>query len=94
MVQYVGRRTDGISLGKQITDTVSLYGVTPVAQPSGASQAAITDAGGGTANATTGVAVMTATMTSAIVANAFATVIAQTNAIRAALVSVGIIAGA
>lgn len=34
MVQYVGRRTDGISLGKQATDTVSLYGATPVVQRS------------------------------------------------------------
>lgn len=34
MVQYLGRRTDGISVGKQATDTVSVYGVTPVAQRS------------------------------------------------------------
>lgn len=34
MVQYLGRRTDGISVGKQATDKVSLYGVTPVAQRS------------------------------------------------------------
>jgi len=34
MVQYLGRRTDGISVGKQATDTVSMYGVTPVAQRS------------------------------------------------------------
>lgn len=39
MVQYVGRRTDGISLGKSATDLVSLYGVTPVAQRASAVQA-------------------------------------------------------
>jgi hypothetical protein len=39
MVQYLGRRTDGISVGKQVTDTVSLYGVTPVAQRASALQA-------------------------------------------------------
>lgn len=94
MVQYLGRRTDGISVGKSITDAVSLYGVTPVAQPADAAQAAITDSSGGTANATTGVATITGTYNSAIIANALATVIAQTNSIRAALVSVGIMKGA
>lgn len=39
MVQYVGRRTDGISLGKNTTDTISFYGVTPVAQRASALQA-------------------------------------------------------
>jgi hypothetical protein len=39
MVQYLGRRTDGISVGKNTTDTVSLYGVTPVAQRASALQA-------------------------------------------------------
>lgn len=94
MVQYLGRRTDGISVGKSITDTVSLYGVTPVAQPAAAAQAAITDSSGGTANSATGVATITGTYNSAIIANAFATLIAQTNAIRSALVSVGVMKGA
>jgi len=39
MVQYLGRRTDGISVGKNTTDTVSLYGVTPVAQRASSVQA-------------------------------------------------------
>lgn len=94
MVQYLGRRTDGISVGKQITDTVSLYGVTPVAQPAGASQAAVTDLSGGTAAATNGIATITGTYNSAILANAIATLAAQTNAIRNALVSIGAIKGA
>lgn len=39
MVQYLGRRTDGIGIGKQATDTVGLYGATPVAQRASAIQA-------------------------------------------------------
>ena len=46
---------DGCSLGQSSTDLVSFYNATPVVQPSGASQAAITDNSGGTASATTGV---------------------------------------
>jgi hypothetical protein len=85
---------DGTSLGQSTSDPISFYGVTPVAQPSGAAQAAITDASGGTAAATNGVATITGTYNSTIIANALATVIAQGNALRSALVSVGIIAGA
>lgn len=36
-------------------ETFGFWGATPTAQPSGASQAAITDSGGGSANASTGV---------------------------------------
>lgn len=40
MTQYLGYdRTNGVSLGKAITDKVSLYGVTPIVQRSGAAQA-------------------------------------------------------
>lgn len=41
MVQYIGydRVNGGVSLGKAITDLVSLYGVTPIAQRAGAAQA-------------------------------------------------------
>lgn len=41
MVQYIGydRAVGGVSLGKAITDLVSLYGVTPIAQRAGAAQA-------------------------------------------------------
>jgi hypothetical protein len=40
MVQYLGRRTDGVSLGKAATDLIGHYGVTPVAQRAAAIQAA------------------------------------------------------
>lgn len=39
MVQYLGRRSDGISVGQRTTDLVSLYGVTPVAQRASSIQA-------------------------------------------------------
>ena len=35
-------RPDGVTLGRAITEKVSLYGVTPVVQPASASQAAVT----------------------------------------------------
>lgn len=69
------------------------YGATPVAQPSGGAQAQITDASGGTAAATNGVLTLTGSYNSAIIANALATVIAQGNALRGALVSLGLIKG-
>ena len=88
------RKSDGgFSLGQSITDKVSLYGVTPVAQPTAAAQAAITDASGGTAAPTNGVLTLTGTYNSAIIGNALATIIAQGNALRAALVSLGAIKG-
>lgn len=37
--QISDARTDGVSLGQSITDLVSVYGKTPIAQRSGAAQA-------------------------------------------------------
>ena len=84
----------GDTLGATTSDLISFYGVAPVAQISGAAQAAVTDASGGTAAATNGILTLTGTYNSAIIANAIATLAAQGNAIRNALVSVGLIAGA
>lgn len=49
----IGRQTsdnnpDGSSFGQSATDKISFYGATPIVQPSGATQAAITDNSGGT----------------------------------------------
>jgi hypothetical protein len=45
-VEYLGSNgPDGMSVGLSITEKVSLYGVTPVAQRANASQAVATDAG-------------------------------------------------
>ena len=50
MVQYIGNLgSDGVSLGQSTSDLISFYGGTCRAQPSGAAQAAITDASGGAA---------------------------------------------
>lgn len=87
-------KTDsGFNLGQSITDKVALYGVTPVVQPSGADQGEITDASGGTANTATGIVTITATYNSTILANALATLAAQGNALRQALVDLGAIKG-
>jgi hypothetical protein len=94
MVQQVSKGTEaGVVVGQSTSDLVGFYGVTPVAQPAATAQGAITDASGGTAAATNGILTLTGTYNSAILANAIATLAAQGNALRAALVSVGIIKG-
>lgn len=84
---------DGRQLGASATDLVGFWGATPIVQPTAAAQAAITDGSTGTANAATGVAALTATYNSTLLINAIATIIAQTNAIRTALVNSGIMKG-
>lgn len=86
-------RPDGAEFGQTATAKIGFYGATPIVRPSGAAQAAVTDSSGGTANTTTGIATITATYNQAIIANAIATLAAQTNAIRNALVSLGLIKG-
>jgi len=83
----------GYTVGQSSTDLVGFYAATPIAQPSGSAQAEVTDASGGTAAPTNGVLTLTGTYNSAIIANAIATVAAQSNALRNALVSLGLIAG-
>lgn len=83
----------GYAVGQSSSDLVGFYGASPIAQPSGAAQAAVTDSSGGTAAPTNGIAALTGSYNSTILANAIATLAAQSNAIRNALVSVGIIAG-
>lgn len=82
--------TDGVTVGQSSTDLVSFYGGTPRARP--AVPAAITDASGGVAAVTNGVLTLTGTYNSTILANAIATIIASQTSMRAALVSVGIVA--
>lgn len=45
----------GTSFGQSTSDKISFYNVTPVVQPSGSTQTAITDSSGGTASAASGV---------------------------------------
>lgn len=85
---------DGTNFGLSTSDLIGFYGLTtPIAQPSGASQGAVTDSSTGTANTATGIAALTATYNSTILANAIATLAAQGNALRAALVSLNLIKG-
>lgn len=80
--------------GQEIPNVpLGFYGVTPISQPHATAQAAVTDGSGGTAAATNGIQTITATYNSTIIANAFATLAAQGNAIQAALVSLGLIKG-
>lgn len=86
---------DGVNFGQSITDKIGFYGLTtPIAQRAGAAQAAITDASGGTGAATNGMLTLTGTYNSTILANGFATIIAQTNELRAALVALNLVKGA
>lgn len=86
--------SDGTILGQTATVTkVGFWGAAPVVQSTAAAQAAITDGSTGAAAPTNGVAALTGTYNSTILANALATIIAQGNAIRAALVNCGIIKG-
>lgn len=89
---YVGGGQPQV-IGASASDLVGFYGATPVAQPTNAAQAAVTDASGGSAAATNGILTITGTYNATIIANALATLAAQGNAIRNALVSVGIIKG-
>lgn len=87
------KSADGYAVGQSSTDLVGFWGATPLAQPSGAAQAAVTDGSTGTAAPTNGIAPLTGTYNSTLLINAIATLAAQGNAIRNALVSVGIIKG-
>ena len=85
---------DGTLLGQSSTDLIGFYGLaTPIARPAGAAQALVVDSSGGTANTATGIATITATYNSTIIANGLATLAAQTNALRNALTSLGLIKG-
>lgn len=88
------RTSGGFTMGHSALDLVSFYGATAIAQLAGAAQAAVTDGSTGTANPTTGIAALTGTYNSTLLINAIATLAAQGNAIRNALVSLGLIKGA
>lgn len=83
----------GYVMGQSTSDLLSFYGGSALAQPSGAAQAAVTDASGGSAAPTNGILTLTGTYNSTIIADAIATLAAQGNALRNALVSLGLIAG-
>lgn len=73
----------GSGLGQSTTDLISFYGVTPIAQRSGAAQAAVTTTA---ATSTSPYGFSTVTQATAV--------ITLVNELRAALVALGAIAGA
>lgn len=75
--------SDGFSLGQSTSDLISFYGVTPIAQSSGAAQAAV---GTTPATSSTPVGYTTTTQANAIVA--------LVNEIRRVLVAYGLMKGA
>lgn len=86
--------SDGYQIGASATTSkVAFFGATPIVQKAGAAQAAVTDSSGGTAAPTNGILTLTGTYNSAIIANAIATLAAQTNAMQAVLVSMGLMKG-
>lgn len=91
---YTEDSPDGFIVGQNATTSkVGFYGTTPIIQRTNAAQAAVVDTSGGTATALTGITTITGTYNSVILANAIATIAAQTNELRAALVAVGLIKG-
>lgn len=92
-VVHTPKSPDGFMTGQSTTDKVGFYGTAPIAQPTAAAQAAVTDSSGGTASATSGIAALTSTFNSTILGNAIATLAAQTNAMRTVLVNLGLMKG-
>lgn len=84
---------DGYVVGQSASDLIAFYGASPLVQPKGAAQATVVDASGGVAAPTNGILTLTGTYNSTILANAISTLAAQTNAIQAALVNLGLIKG-
>lgn len=85
---YSPETSDGYTVG-QSSALISFYGATPIAQPAG--YGSVTDSSGGTAAATNGILTLTGTYNSGIIANAIATLAAQTNALEAKLVALGLL---
>lgn len=92
-VEKTAAYSGGDNIGQSAADLLGFYGVTPIVQPTAAAQAAVTDGSGGAASATTGIQALSATYNSTILGNAIATLAAQNNALRAAIVNLGLIKG-
>lgn len=84
---------DGAVMGKSASEKIAFYGATPVVQRTGADQVVVT-AAVGTKIATGILADATATFSQTITNNNNATIAASLAEIRAALVALGLIAGA
>lgn len=82
--EYLGTgNDDGVTLGRSVTDKVGFYGTTPATQPADADQAA----------GTTSTFSLTASYNSAIIITSLTALLDEVNAIRSALVTLGLIKG-
>jgi len=81
----------GTKIGTAVSQKLGFFNATPVVQPSGAAQAAITDSSGGTPSTT--VADVGASFSQTGLNNIHASILNELNAIRSALVTLGIIKG-
>lgn len=86
--QIPANNSDGTEMGNA-TSLQGFFGVSPIAQPAG--YGTITDASGGAAAATNGILTLTGSYNSTIIANALATIAAQSNALEAKLVALGLL---
>lgn len=86
----------GTKLGTASTQKLGLWGATPVVQPAGAAQVALTDSTGGTASATLASIAAGGSYAQAdlvAIKNAIASLAALTGSLRTALVAAGVIKG-
>lgn len=90
-----GPQGDGVLIGEAATEKVGFFAAPPVVQPSAAAQGALTDSSGGTADGTvSAVGSTNGGDVSGTINNNFAEVTSRINAIRSALVTLGLIKGA
>lgn len=89
---FIFNTTTGTKLGTAVTQKMGKWGATPIVQPAGANQAALTDSTGGTPGFT--VSAVSGTGDDAGINNALASIIRLLNQLRGDLVSTGEIKGA
>lgn len=80
--------TTGTKIGTAATQKLGFYGATPVVQPSGSAQAALTDSTGGTASTT--ISNVGGSFSQSTLNNNFASLVNLANALRSAGVSAGL----
>jgi hypothetical protein len=90
IIEAGGLFPDGVLIG-QTAEKVAFLGSTPVVQPTGAAQAALTDSTGGTADGT--LAAVSGSGADATINNNFADLVVLVNKLRADLVTLGLIKG-
>lgn len=83
--------TTGLKLGTSVSQKLGFFNATPIVQPSGAGQAAVTDSTGGTAGSS--LSDVGATHNQSTLNNNFATLAREVDSIRTALVNLGLMKG-